>query len=128
MLLADVHNNIPLDLKMHASAIELVGDNTWKEMDKNLFEVLITDVNDNADFRIKAGTEKTKETTRIKITLKQKSKEGFKRIDGITYSASCLTPEDSDKQTIVLNNKSQQLKVDNIAITIRGKIVFDLND
>lgn len=128
VLLADVHNNIPLDLKMHASAIELVGDNTWKEMDKNLFEVLITDVNDNADFRIKAGTEKTKETTRIKITLKQKSKEGFKRIDGITYSASCLTPEDSDKQAIVLNNKSQQLKVDNIAITIRGKIVFDLND
>ena len=37
-------------------------------------------------------------------------------------------PEDSDKQAIVLNNKSQQLKVDNIAITIRGKIVFDLND
>ena len=128
VLLADVHNNIPLDLKMHASAIELVGDNTWKEMDKNLFEVLITDVNDNADFRIKAGTEKAKETTRIKITLKQKSKEGFKRIDGITYSASCLTPEDRDKRAIVLNNKSQQLKVDNIAITIRGKIVFDLND
>ena len=127
-LLADVHNNIPLDLKMHANAIELTGNDQWKDMDKNLVSVTITDLNDNEDFRIKAGTESSAETTRVKITLKQNSKQGFKQIDGITYSASCLAPEDAEKQGIKLNNKSQQLKVDNIAVTLRGRVVFDLND
>ena len=128
VILADVHNNIPLDLKMHANAIELIGDNAWKPMDKNLIDVKITDVNDNENFRIKAGTEKEKTTTRVKITLTQKSKAGFKQIDGIAYSASCLVDEETKIKGIQLNSQLQQLNVDNIAITLRGKVVFDFND
>lgn len=127
-LTADVFNNMPLDLKMHAHAIELTGTDSWKDMDDNLVEVKITDMNDDENFKIKAGTESNVTVTRIKITLIQKSQEAFKHIDGIRYSASALASEDSDKQGIILNNKSQKLQVNNIAITLHGRIIVDLND
>lgn len=128
VMTADVNNNMPLDLKLHANAIELVGDSNWKDMDKNLVNVKITDMDDNEDFRIKAGTENSATVTRVKIILTQKDKAGFKKIDGIAYSASALASDDNDKQGIVLNNKSQRLQVCNIAIALHGRVIVDLND
>lgn len=128
IMTADVYNNMPLDLKMHANALELVGTGSWRDLDKNLIDVKITDMDDNEDFRVKAGTENSTAVTRIKITLTQKDKSGFKKIDGISYSASALASDDDDKQGIVLNNKSQKLQVSNIAVTLRGRVIVDLND
>lgn len=128
ILTGTVVNSIPLDLKMHAHALELQGPDRWGEIDKNQIEVRITDANDQEDFLIKAGEVSNPVPTPIKITMTQRGKAAFKRIDGICYNATAMGSADLDKQGIILNSMTQKLQVLNIGVTLRGKIIVDMND
>ena len=125
---ADVINSIPLDLKLHAHALELAGAETWSKLDQKYIDVKITDENGNEDFKVKAGSASNVESTHIVVTITQREDGAFQKIDGITYSASALASDDPGKQGIILNNKTQTLQVENIAIKVKGKVVVDLND
>lgn len=118
ILTATVINSLPLDLAFHANAIELVGAEQWTNLSTGLVDVIVTDMNDQP-LRIKANA-----TTQIKIRLVQKSQEGFKRIDGIAFSASAMGNDGSE----TLNSRTQNLKVDNIGVSLRGKVIIDLDD
>jgi hypothetical protein len=127
-LTADVYNNVPLDLKLHAKAIELDESGTgWKDLDENLISVAVTD-NTGNDVRIKAGTAENQVMTPIKIEISQKSKEGFARIDGIAYSATAIASDEDSMQGIALSQAKHRLRIDNIGVILHGKIIFDFND
>lgn len=118
ILTATVVNSLPLDLAFHAKAIELVGEEQWNNLSENLVDVIVTDIDGN-DLRIAANG-----TTQIKIRLVQKNQEGFKRIDGIAFSASAFGNDGGE----TLNSRTQTLKVDNIGVSLRGKVIIDLED
>ncbi len=126
-LTANVYNELPLTLKMHAKAIEQAGEEQWKDMDTNMIEVNITDPDGN-DVRIKAGSVGAPAVTPVRIVMDQKNTRAFKKIDGLAYSATCLAPEAPALQGTILNERSQKLRVDNIGIILKGKVIIDLND
>lgn len=112
----DVISNVPLDLKFHTFAIDKLGN----DLSESLIKVDVTD-NDGNDVIIKSG-----ETTSIKITLKQTSKETFKILDGLRFAATAFVGDGSAMEGVNLN-QSQTLKLNNIGIRLKGKIILDLN-
>lgn len=113
---ADVISNLPLDLEFHTFAI----DNLGNELDDKIIKVDVTDANGNEVII------KSHETTRIKITLKQSSTDAFKVIDGLRFVATAFVGEGSAMEGVTLN-QGQTLKIDNIGIRLKGRVVFDLN-
>jgi hypothetical protein len=112
---------------MHAKAIEQAREEERKDMDTNMIEVNITDPDGN-DVRIKAGSVGAPAVTPVRIVMDQKNTRAFKKIDGLAYSATCLAPEAPALQGTILNERSQKLRVDNIGIILKGKVIIDLND
>ena len=95
-------------------------------MSENLIKVDVTDDKGN-DIRIKAGSMQQPVVTPVKIVMTQKSSQAFQRIDGLAYSATAIASEDADKQGVSLNEE-HKLKIDNIGITLHGKVILDLNE
>ena len=118
IITATVINGLPLDLTFKAKAIELVGNEAWTDLSTDLIDVIVTDFEGN-DLKIKANS-----SSRMKIRLVQKRQEGFKRIDGIAFVASALGNDNSP----ALNSRTQKVKVDRIGISLKGKVIVDLDD
>lgn len=113
---ADVISGLPLDLKFHAFAIDDLGQN----LSESQIKVDVTDM-DGKDVTIKSGG-----NTRIKITMTQASAEAFKALDGLRFAATAFVEDGSAMEGVNLN-QNQTLKIDNINIYLKGRVILDLN-
>ena len=120
-LTADVINRLPLDMTIGVNAIELAGTDTWKTMGNDQIGI---DINGT----IKAGSVSNPVTSKITIKLSQTNRSAFSRIDGITFRARANTPSESQFQGLTLNERTQKLRLENIGITLHGKVIKNLDD
>lgn len=123
ILTADVTNKLPVDLKFSAEAIDEKGN----RLDNRLIDVNVTNA-DGSECNIAAGTDSAPGLTSIKIVLKQNDSSAFSIIDGIAFLAKAITPSDGRFDGVPLNNQKQTLKIDNIGIILKGRVIVDLDD
>ena len=107
----DATNTIPLAMTMTANAIDRNG---------NVMDEITATVTGS----ISAGTPESPSVSTLTISLVSNSDGALKNMDGIAYRVAAEVP--AEVQGTILN-ESQNLKLDNIVITVKGGVTVDLN-
>ena len=115
---ADVKNGTPLDLNVSAKAIDANGN----ELSNSLIEIKIVQGVVKGATAINGSLEP--QTSKIEIVVTQRSQDAFKQLDGIIYRAEAVSNVDG----ITLNKQTQTLKIDNISVSLKGKVIKDLDE
>lgn len=115
---ANVKNGTPLDLNVSAKAIDANGN----ELSSSLVDIQI--VQGTVKGATAANGTLEPQTSTIDIVITQKSQDAFKQLDGIIYRAEAVSNVDG----ITLNKQTQTLKIDNISVSLKGKVIKDLDE
>lgn len=107
----DATNTIPLAMTMTANAIDRNG---------NVMDEITATVTGS----ISAGTPESPSVSTLTISLVSNSDGALKNMDGIAYRVAAEVP--AEVQGTILN-ENQNLKLDNIVITVKGGVTVDLN-
>lgn len=118
-LTATAKNGTPLDLNVSAKAIDAQG----KEISSNLIEVSIVK-GTVAGAKKDAAGQLQQQASELEIVITQHSQDAFQQLDGIRYRAEATSKVDG----ITLNSQTQTLKIENISVSLKGKVIKNLDD
>ena len=124
---ADVSNQLPMNLIAEVIPVEVYADGTLHKMTADQFTVTVWTGDDEAlgQNLIFAGTASSPRVTKLHVRLTQKDDNALSRIDGIIYRANGVTPDDNLSEAI---KETSHLKLENVGIFLKGKVVTDLDD
>ncbi len=115
---ATVVNNVPAFLQFTAEPIDKAGN----VISSDLLGVEVDGVVDAC-----RETGKSAESA-LRIKVSQKSPEAIKRLDGVKYTITAKATENGESVTgITLNKQTQTIVIKDINVTLKGKVIADLN-
>ena len=103
----DITNNVPAKLDLEATPIDANG----KDIAANMLKI------ENP------STIGTGVTKGVKFTITQQNKDALKKLDGLRVKVKAISTGNTP-----LNKTSQTIKIENITVTVKGKVVFEDND
>ena len=122
---ADVSNQLPMNLKTEVFPVERHADGTLHKMSADQFVVTVWTGDDESQNLIFAGSSATPRVTKLHVRLTQKDDNALSRIDGIIYRANGVTPQETISEAI---KETSHLKLENVGIFLKGKVVTDLDE
>lgn len=122
---ADVSNQLPMNLKTEVFPVERHADGTLHKMSADQFVVTVWTGDDESQNLIFAGSSASPRVTKLHVRLTQKDDNALSRIDGIIYRANGVTPQETISEAI---KETSHLKLENIGLFLKGKVVKDLDD
>ncbi len=124
---ADVSNQLPMNLIVAVTPVKLSADGKLEAMRADEFAVKVWTGDDESlgQNLIFAGTTANPRVTKLHIQLKQNNDDALSQIEGIIYRANGVTPQDNLSESI---KESSHLKLENIELFLKGKVVKDLDD
>ena len=120
-----VVNQLPMDLIVNVSAVELLADGNLHRMSSDMFDIKVWTGDDETKNLILGGASNNPKNTNLHIRMKQIDKDAFSRLDGIIFKAKAITPAGQSSETI---KETSNLKLDNIAIFLKGRVILDLDN
>jgi hypothetical protein len=124
---ADVSNQLPMNLIVSVTPVRLDANGKLEAMRADEFAVKVWTGDDESlgQNLIFAGTTANPRVTKLHIQLKQNNDDALSQIEGIIYRANGVTPQDNLSESI---KESSHLKLENIELFLKGKVVKDLDD
>lgn len=122
---ATVKNSLPMDLEFFVEPLQITKNGSLQVMSNDMMTTKVWTGDDMTQNKTAAGTIESPSTTTLNVILQQKDGEALAVLDGMMLGIKGVTPNNGKSHFV---KETNSLKLENISILLKGKIVTGGDD